>query len=405
MTTETCTATAHPRLPLRRPSFVILVLLSGISPLATDMYLPALPALSRSIHASISSSQLTLTSFLIGLAVGQIALGPLSDATGRRFFLLTGPALFIAASLACALAPSVGVLIAARLVQGFVGAAGVVCSRAVVSDYYRPDAAARRFGLLIGVGLLGPIIAPPLGTLLLHFGNWRLVFFVLAAVGVVQLAGVATGVPETLPAEHRHPGSLTATLARMTDLLRDRRFMAHVMVAALGTMGFFAYIGGSSFVLENVYGISTAMYGLVFAVDALLMATASFLFARLTPRIPVATLRSVGLAMSAGSATALLVATLFAAPNDPPLALVWVALALVAGGMGFLLPASTALSQAAGTRAKGTASALAGGISFGCGALTTPLTGLIGGASVFPMAIVMAGFLVTSLVMSRFAHP
>jgi DHA1 family bicyclomycin/chloramphenicol resistance-like MFS transporter len=398
---DSATSLAPGRSSVGAPSFAILILLSGISPLATDMYLPALPALGRVLHASASMTQLTLTSFLIGFAVGQIVLGPISDATGRRLFLIAGPAAFVATSLACAVAPNAPVLVAARLAQGFVGAAGMVCARAVVSDYYRGDEAARRFGLLSAISLLGPILAPAMGAGLLQLGSWRLVFYVLAIVGGIQLFGVFAGVPETLPPEHRHPGALAPTLARMSDLLRDRRFMAHVTVATLATMGFFSYIGGSSFVLEHIYGISSGMYGLVFATNATGMAALSLVFSRLVGRFTLVSLRFAGLvAASSGSFVLLVVGGLV---TKPPLAVVWVGLFVVTAGMGLVLPSSIALSQSAGARARGTAAALSGGISFAFGALVTPITGLFGGTSLLIMTVVMAAFMAPAFIGSRFA--
>jgi len=390
-----------PATPVTAPSFLVLVLLSGISPLATDMYLPALPALGASLGASASTAQLTLTAFLVGLALGQLVLGPLSDAAGRRPFLLWGPAAFLLASLGCALAPSAEVLVGLRLVQGFAGAAGVVCARAVISDSYAGARAAGRFGLLSAVTFLAPVVAPGLGALLLLVGDWRLVFLVLAAVGLVQLLGVVARVPETLPPGRRQPGSLQAALARTGDLLRDRRFTAHVVVVCLATMGFFSYIGGSSFVLQGVYGISASTYGLVFAVNAVVMAVASALFSALVRRWSLHGLRLTGLALSCAGAVALVAATLSSGEQPPPLALVAALLAGVAGGMGLVLPASTALCQQAGARAAGTASALSGGLAFGFGALVIPLTGLLGSASLLPMAALVAGFLVLSLAAAR----
>ena len=396
-------AVRAPRAP-RAPSFAVLVLLSGISPLATDMYLPALPALGRSLGTSPSTAQLTLTAFLVGLAVGQVVLGPLSDAAGRRPFLVWGPAAFLVASVVCALAPSAGVLVGARLVQGFAGAAGVVCARAVISDRHRGAEAAGRFGLLSSVTFLAPVVAPGLGAALLLVGDWRLVFAVLAAVGAVQLLGALLRVPETLPPERRQAGSPRAALARMADLLRDRRFRAHVVVVSLATTGFFSYIGGSSFVLQGVYGITASTYGLLFAVNAVVMAVTSALFARLVRRWPVAALRRAGLLLASGGAVALAAAALVAGAQPPPLGLAAALLACVAGGMGLVLPASTALCQEAGARAAGTASALSGGLAFGCGALVIPVTGALGSTSLLPMAALMTAFLVLALLASRAAR-
>ena len=389
----------------RPPSFSVLVLLSVVSPLATDMYLSSLPTIAGDLGSTPSSAQLTLTAFLIGLAVGMVVLGPLSDVSGRRPFLLAGPACFVVASLVCAWAPDVRVLIAARLVQGFVGAAGAVCARAAVSDWYRGDEAAGRFGLLSAVGFLAPVVAPSLGTLVLLVGDWRLMFYLLAIVGVVQVVGVYVGVQETLPIAERHPGSLSATGARIVDLLRDRKFTINVIIVSVATMGFFTYIGGSSFVLEGLYGLSATRFGLLFAVNAVVMAVSSYGFSRLVRRVRVSTLRQVGLAIAGAAATALLVSSLVGTRSPPPLALVWVLLAGVTAGMGLLLPASITLSQQAGERAKGTAAALNGGISFGCGAAITPVTGILGNSSLIPMAALMAGFLVLALLVSLRARP
>jgi DHA1 family bicyclomycin/chloramphenicol resistance-like MFS transporter len=385
----------------RSPSFGVLVLLSGVSPLATDMYLSSLPAIAADLGSSASSAQLTLTAFLIGLALGMVVLGPLSDSGGRRILVLSGPAGFAAASLVCAWAPTARVLIGARLVQGFVGAAGAVCARAIVSDWYRGDEAAGRFGLLSAVGFLAPVIAPSLGTLVLLIGDWRLMFYLLAVVGVAQFLGVLFRVPETLPVGERHPGSVSSTARRIADLLHDRRFTVNVVIVSVATMGFFSYIGGSSFVLEGVYHLSSARFGLLFAVNAVVMALSSYGFSRLVRRYLLVTLRTVGLAVAGSAALLLLILGLVVPGHTPALALVWVLLACVTAGMGLLLPASIALSQEAGQHAKGTAAALSGGISFGCGAAITPVTGILGNDSLIPMAGLMATFLVIALLVSQ----
>lgn len=370
----------------------MLVLLSGVSALATDMYLPALPQVGRDLGAGDVAAQLTLTAFLVGFAVGSLALGPVSDALGRRPLLLVGPAAFAAASVLCALAPGAGVLVAARLLQGVAASAGAVCARAVVSDTHRGADAAARFGLLTAVGLLGPVVAPSVGAGVLQVGDWRLVFGVLAAVGLLQLAGAWRGVPESLPPHERGGASASATAARVADLLRDRRFTRHVVVACLATVGFFSYVGGSSLVLQGVYGVGAATYGLVFATNGAAMAATSFAFARLVHRWPATALRRTGPAVAAGSSALLLVAALLAPAvvgGPPPFPLVWVLLSGLTAGMGLVLPAGFALAQAAGDRARGTASALSGGLAFTCGALVIPVTGALGTGSLVPMAALM----------------
>ncbi|MEJ5945472.1 Bcr/CflA family efflux MFS transporter [Pseudokineococcus basanitobsidens] len=386
------------------PAFWVLVLLSGVSALATDMYLPALPQVGADLGAGAVGAQLTLTAFLVGFAAGQLALGPVSDALGRRPLLLVGPALFAVASVLCALAPTAAVLVGARLVQGVAAAAGAVCARAVVSDTHRGPDAAARFGLLTAVGLLGPVVAPTIGAGVLQVGSWRLVFGVLAVIGLVQVLGAWRAVPESLPADERQHASARATASRVLDLLRDGRFMRHVLVACLATVGFFGYIGGSSLVLQDVYGIGAGLYGVVFATNGATMAATSFAFARLVHRWPPTALRATGLAVAASSSALLLVASLVGPAVGvaaPPFALVWVLLSGLTAGMGLVLPAGFALAQAAGDRSRGTASALGGGLAFTCGAAVIPLTGVLGTASVLPMATLMSVGLAAALLAAR----
>ena len=214
-----------------------------------------------------------------------------------------------------------------------------------------------------------------------------------------MVVAVLKGIPETLP----DPGSgeergLRPTVRRMTDLARDAVFMRIVVVQCLATAGFFVYIGGSSFVLETVYDLAPAAYATLFAVNALAMAASSGLVRALVGRVEVARLRAVGLALSCSSAVVLAVAAAVAAPSAPPFWLVWCALTVVVGGMGFVIPATTAMAQEAGRRSLGTASALQGGLAFLAGAAVTPLTGLVGYHSLVPMGLLMAGFFVAAVV-------
>lgn len=392
-------------MPARRssPSFAVVALLAGVGPLATDMYLPTLPVLGSDLGTSAAGAQLTLTAFIIGMAAGQVLLGPFIDATGRRAFALAGPAVFAASSAVCAVTASAGVFLTARGVQGLAAAAGMVAARAVVSDQYRGTEAARRFGMLSSIILLAPIVAPILGAAILLVGTWRTMFALLAAVGVAQVVGVLTRVPETLPRAERHPASLPATVARMGKLLRDWNFSGHVLVQSLAIMGFFSYIGGSAFALQDGYGMDASTYGLVFAGNAVFMAASSAAMTRLVVRFRVVRLRDAGLVLASLGAVVLLVAVVAAPDRLPPLWKVLACLPLVTAGMGLVIPASITIAQEAGHWARGTAAALQGGISFTCGALVTPLTGLAPGAALPVMAGAMAGFLVLAAVAARFA--
>ncbi|WP_434741531.1 multidrug effflux MFS transporter [Micromonospora sp. SH-82] len=383
---------------VRTPSLVALVLLLGVGPFATDTYIAALPQLQDSLATSATVAQLTLTTFVVGLATGQLLLGPLSDAWGRRRLLLAGCALFVVLSVVCALAPNGTVLVTARLLQGVVAGGGVALARATVTDTHRGDRAAATFGLISSITFLSPVIAPAVGGVILANGTWRTVFFALAGLGVAMFVAVLVGIRETLPPHRRQPAGLRQTGLRMADLARDWGFMRHVVLVCLATGGFFIYIGGSSFVLQTAFDVTPSTYTIVFATNAAAMAGAGLLFRVLVLRVGAERLRAVGVAVSTVGALALL-ATALLDPAVVPLALPWSLLCLVVGGMGFTMPATTALAQEAGRRSAGTAAALQGGLSFLTGALVTPVTGLLGYDTLLPMAAATAVFFVAAAVL------
>src|SRR6266705_566720 len=200
----------------------ILGALSAFGPLSIDMYLPALPSLSRDFGTGASQAQLTLSACLLGLALGQVIAGPISDALGRRRPLLVGLTAYALASLLCVVAPSVYVLVALRFIQGLAGAAGIVIARAVVRDLHSGEALARFFSLLMLVNGLAPILAPLFGGLLLRFTSWRGVFIVLAVIGALLLLAAATSLGETLPPDRRQSGGISATITTFRQLLANR---------------------------------------------------------------------------------------------------------------------------------------------------------------------------------------
>lgn len=377
-----------------------LALVTGFGPFGIDAYLPALPAVSRTLGESSSLVQLTITVFLVGLAVGQLVAGPLSDALGRRRLVLGGTVLLVLASASCVLAPTIGALLVARSVQGLAAGSGAAIGVAIVSDRFSGPEAAAKFGTLAAIRLTAPVIAPAVGGVILVVSDFRGVFAFMAALGVLVLVAALRGVPETLPVERRQPGGVRHLVARSADLLRDPAFRAPVIVQCLATAGFFVYIGGSSFVLQQEFGISESLYAVVFATDAAAMVVATLLFRLLVRRVPTARLRSVGLALSSGGA-ALLVLLELPAGGAAPLAPVWVLLGIAVAGNGLCIPAATVLAQAAGRRSAGTASSLSGGLSFLVGGLITPLTGLIGVQTVPVMALAMAVLSTAALVVSR----
>ncbi|MCD5310090.1 multidrug effflux MFS transporter [Kineosporia babensis] len=395
-----------PSLPARlrtsvAPSTAALVIVTGVGPIATDSYVAALPALQTSLDTTAAVAQLTLTAFIVGMAAGQILFGPVSDGRGRRGLLLGGAIVFTVTSLLCALSPSGPLLVAMRLLQGLAAGAGIAIGRAVVGDAYPPAEAARRYGTLAAIVFLGPVLAPAAGGAVLAVGDWRTIFFVLTGFGVLMVLSVLLGIPETLPASERHGSGLGATVRRMGDLGSDWSFMRHVVLQCVVTGGFFTYIGGSSFVLQEVYGISEGTYATVFAVNACAMAAATLVFRALVGRVSSQRLRLLGMSLSAAAAAGVLGCALYERVDGqaPPLAVIWVLLTVLVGGMGFTIPAATALGQEAGDRSRGTAAALMGGLVFFCGAAVTPLTGLIGYGTLLPMAALMSGFFVLALLL------
>lgn len=375
-----------------------LVLVTGVGPLATDTYIAALPEVQHSLSTSASVSQFTLTAFIIGLAMGQLIFGPISDGRGRRRMLVGGAVAFTILSALCGLAPNGPTLVGLRLVEGLAGGCGVAVGRAVISDRYEGAAAAARFGSLAAITFLGPVLAPAIGGVILTVGDWRTVFVFLTAVGALMVLAILVGIPETLPPGRRHAGDLSSTLTRMNDLLHDRAFLTPVVVQCLATAGFFVYIGGSSFVLQNQLHFSEREYTVIFASNAAGMVVVSTLFGVLVGRVGASRLRNIGVVASAAAATVLAGYALECHPERPVVAVTWVLLGVVVAGMGFSIPGTTAIAQQAGRRFGGTASALQGGLTFTVGALATPLVGLAGHQTVLVMAALMSVFLLGSVV-------
>lgn len=351
------------------------------------MYLPALPALTRDFHAQASSVQLTLSACLLGLAAGQIVIGPLSDAYGRRRPLLIGVAAYGLASLLCVFAPSVGALIALRFIQGVTGAAGIVISRAIVRDMYSGVAMARFFSLLMLVNGLAPILAPVIGAQLLRFTSWRGTFVTLSIIGALMFLSALLGIQETLPPESRHEGGIRATLATFKQLLGDRSFIGCSLCGGLGFAAMFAYISGSPFVLQDIYGVSPQVFSAIFGMNAAGLILLGQLNARLTRRVPLRRLLIRGLLVVACAGLLLLAVVV---SGSIGLIGVLPALFMVVASQGMIGPNSTALALTGHPSTAGSASALLGVTQFAIGAAASPLVGIGGTATAVPMAVVIA---------------
>ncbi|MCS6575328.1 MULTISPECIES: multidrug effflux MFS transporter [Curtobacterium] len=375
------------------PPIVPLALIVGVSPFATDMYIPALPAIARDLGTTPGAVQLSLTAFLVAFAVGQLLVGPVSDGIGRRPMLVAGTALFALASVGCALAPDVVTLVVARVAQGLAGAAGAVAGRAMVSDVTSGTRMAKVFGTLAAINAIGPVIAPLAGGAVLTIGTWRLMFVVLAVLGAVFFVAVVLRFRETLPPERRGGVGFAANGRRIRELLAIPRFRAYVLSGVLSTVGFFAYIATSSFVFQSEYGFSEGLYTLVFATNASMMIITTLLFGRLVGRVTEDALLTLGLVVGTLGATAVVVSAILDLGPVP----VWCALAVVTAAWGFVLPAAMTRTQHVGSAHPGTAAALQGGLTFGIGGLGTPLAGALGGTAL-AMGGVMAALMAAAVV-------
>lgn len=381
--------TVSPTSPLRArvgsPSFVALVLITGITALCTDTYIAALPAVGSDLEVSASTVQLTLTACVVGMAVGQLVLAPISDAQGRRPFLVASTLVFAVASVVCAVAGEAWILISARVVQGVACGLGAAVARAVISDVSAGRGLAAKFGTLSAVALIAPVVGPTIGGFLLAFGDWRTIFWFLSAAGIAVTAAAVVGLPETLTADRRQPGGVRQQVHRTKDLLLDRAVVVPLAVQSIAVGGFFVYIGGSSFVLQQGVGLSPYEYAAVFAVNALTMMLSSVLYRILVVRTGPLALRRVAIIVQTSATAVLFFASLLAHPY-PPVTLIVICLALMTAGLGTFLPASASLVQGAGRRFGGTTSALVGGVPLLTGAVFTPLTGFLGAESVRAMA-------------------
>ncbi|GAB21141.1 putative drug resistance transporter [Gordonia polyisoprenivorans NBRC 16320 = JCM 10675] len=367
-----------------RPVLLVLALLSAVAPFATDLYLPAFPEMTGDLGTGATAIQLTLTSFLIGITAGQLAFGPLSDRFGRRGPLLAGALLCVASGVLAALAPTVGVLVAARFLQGFGGAAGMVIGRAIISDLATGRAAARAFSLMMIVGGVAPVLAPLLGGFLVDPIGWRGILGVVLAISVVMLVSIACVITETLPRDRRlvrrradHPGS--------TRELRRLGFLGYSGTFAFSFAVMMAYISASPFVYQDMMGLSSGVYGLAFGVNAAGLMAVSALAARLVATRAVRGLVAVGISVMS---TATIGFALLVVTGAPP---AWLAVPLfvMVSSLGLVFGNATALAMSSvGTNA-GAASAVLGALQFGLGALVSPLVSVAGPDTAGPLAIVM----------------
>ncbi|HDS1736751.1 multidrug effflux MFS transporter [Pseudomonas sp. BP8] len=376
---------------------LILGALSAFGPLAIDFYLPAFPAMAQAFLTDEQHVQTTLAAYFLGLSLGQLAYGPVADRFGRRIPLLFGVTLFTLASLACAYAPNLDTLIVARFVQALGGCAGMVLSRAIVSDKCDPVASAKVFSQLMLVMGLAPILAPMLGGVLVNVAGWQSIFLVLSLFSAGCLLAVSLGLPESMPADMpRQP--LAGAFRQYLRLFKDRVFIGHALTGGTAIAGMFAYIAGSPFVFIKLYGVPAEHYGWLFGTNAAGFILVAQVNARLLSKRGPAFLLSRAVWLYLASALVLLgVAALRPAQLWPLLVPLFVCIA----SLGCIIPNASACAMSGQGARAGSASALMGCLQFSVAAGAAGLVSLLHDGSAVPMALVISlcGGLVVSVAM------
>ena len=381
---------------------LVLGALIAIGPLTIDMYLPSLPAITGDLSATAAAVQLTLTGTLLGLALGQLVIGPLSDALGRRTPLLAGIGVHILASVLCVIAPNLAVLGTLRVLQGLGAAASMVIGMAIVRDLFTGFEAAKLISRLMLVMGAAPILAPTLGGIVLNWTSWRGVFVALALFGVGIITFAALALPETLPAERRRNGGVAGTIRDYGRLFTDRAYLGLIVVAGLAMAALFAYVAGSSFVFQGEYGLTEQQFGYVFGAGAVGLIAATQANVRLLRRWSPAQILTTALAFGAAMGGVLV---LNAATGFGGIVGILVPLWLVLAAAGLSFPNAPALALSRHGEAAGTAAALLGAVQFGVGALSAPLVGVLGTGAVGMAAVIAGGMLAANVVLFLVARP
>lgn len=366
-------------------TILILGALSAFGPLAIDFYLPGFPAMALAFGTDEKHVQATLAAYFLGLSIGQLIYGPIADRFGRRVPLLVGVSLFTLASLGCAFAPSLDALIVARFIQALGGCAGMVLSRAIVSDKCDPVASAKVFSQLMLVMGLAPILAPMLGGVLVNVAGWQSIFLTLGLFSAACLLAVSLGLPESMPEDMpRQP--LSGALRQYLRLLADRVFLGHAVTGGIAIAGMFAYIAGSPFVFIKLYGVPAEHYGWLFGANAAGFILVAQVNARLLAKRGPAFLLARAVWLYLGAGLALLgVAALRPTALWPLLVPLFICIA----SLGCIIPNASACAMSGQGARAGSASALMGCVQFSVAAGAAALVGLLHDGSAVPMALVI----------------
>lgn len=362
---------------------LLLSLLTALGPLTMDMYLPSLPAIGRALDASTAAVQLTISSYLLGFAVGQILYGPLSDRVGRRPVILAALVIYVAATVVCAVAQTIGILIALRFVQALGGAGCIVLARAAVRDLYSGERAGRELSLMGSITAFAPIVAPAIGGLLQDAFGWRASFYLLVVFALVAGATAARFLPETLRQRASGPFSFGAMGALYRSVLVHRGFLANLGILVAAFVGLFAWISGAPFVMQGLYAMTPVAFGAAYAVGAAGYMVGAYVAARVVMRLGLD--RTVGMGAVIMAAGGLAMAASVALGLSSVAWLVGT-MTIYLAGMGLVLPQTQAGALTPFADSAGTASSLLGFAQQSSAAIAAAAIGHFLGYSAWPVA-------------------
>jgi DHA1 family bicyclomycin/chloramphenicol resistance-like MFS transporter len=367
--------------PAPRPSFFVLVAISAIGPLALNIFIPSMPGLQQGFGISYGVAQLTLTLYLVGMAGCQIVYGPLSDRYGRRPMLLLGLGLFVAASAVAAAAPTIDILIVARLVQAVGGSSGIVLARAMVRDVHTREKSASVIAYITMAFVVAPMVAPVIGGVLDNLAGWRASFWLLTGFGVITLLLAWARLPETNLDRSRVSDSFSL-IAGARHLFAMRRFRGYALTLAFGSAVFFAFLGGAPHVMVDVLERTPVEYGLWFILISLGYMTGNFLSGRYTERVGIDRLMLFGTGLTLAGGLLCLAAAISGLLSPATL---FAPMALAALGNGFTIPNGTAGAISVDQRLTGAAAGWSGFTQMACGAAASQLVGSLQDS--FPFAL------------------
>ncbi|WP_060210006.1 Bcr/CflA family multidrug efflux MFS transporter [Sporosarcina koreensis] len=373
---------------------LLLGTLAAMGPLTIDMYLPSFPTIVTAFGTTPSLVQVSLTATLVGIGLGQLVLGPMSDVHGRKKPLVAALIIYLAASILCAFAPNIGLFIAARFLQGFAASAGIVISRAVVRDVYTGRELTKFFALLMLINNLAPIIAPLLGGGILAFSDWKGIFITLSIIGFLLVVIVVLRMEESLSHDMRMPNNLTQTLKNFQSLLKDRSFMGYALAQGFIMAGIFAYVAGTPFVYQTIYGVSPQLFSVLFGMNGIGLIIGSQVVGRLTGIVSEQRFLQTGLFISVTSGVLLLIAVLL----HGPLLTIVVPIFFFVASIGIISTSSFSLAMESQGHIAGSASALLGLLPFVLGSISAPLVGIAGEETAIPMGIIIFGTSIIALL-------